>query len=96
MYFLWLQEHRKRLNSAIKIQAFVRSYLLRKHCKQNERDQFDSVFPKVIPEDCDIVISTLVAKLLFFYDESKDLSRLVSVKFMIIGEYKEFCGYNQY
>lgn len=70
------QEHRKRLNSTIKIQAYVRSYLTRKHCKQNEREEFDNIFPKVSADNADM-LCLLVSKILFFYDDKEDSSRLV-------------------
>lgn len=65
------------MNSTIKIQAYVRSYLIRKHCKDHERDLFDSMFSSASSDD-HILISTLVAKILFFYDDKQDFSRLVT------------------
>ncbi|KAG6450503.1 hypothetical protein O3G_MSEX006627 [Manduca sexta] len=82
------EEHRKRLNSTIKIQAYVRSYLTRKHCKQTERDLFDSLYQNV-SEDSQHVISKLVAKLLFFYDAQKDLPRLVSTSQLLLKQWKQ-------
>lgn len=73
---LLLQEHRKRLNSTIKIQAYVRSYLIRKHCKQNEREQFDAMFPRASTDE-QMSISDLIIKILFFYDHKQDTTRLV-------------------
>lgn len=73
-----MQEHRKRLHSTIKIQAYVRSYLTRKHFKQSERDEFDIIFPKANTEDL-VLISSLLTKILFFYDVKKDCSRLVII-----------------
>ncbi|KAJ0182387.1 hypothetical protein K1T71_001756 [Dendrolimus kikuchii] len=81
------EEHRKRLNSSIKIQAYVRSYLIRKHCKQNERNQFDSVFPKTSADD-QLMVSALMAKILFFYDAQKDLSRLVAISQLLLKNWK--------
>lgn len=70
------QEVRRRLMSTIKLQAYTRSYLTRKHCKQAERESFDRLFPKEDPRD-DNITCALVAKLLFFYDQKNDLNRLV-------------------
>lgn len=81
------EEHRRRLNSTIKIQAYVRSYLIRKHCKQNERDQFDNIFPKASAED-HLMLLGLVAKLLFFYDDQKDISRLVAISQLLLKQWK--------
>lgn len=72
----WFQEHRKRLNSTIQIQAFTRSYLTRKHCKQYEREDFDHHFSRMSSEDLE-QLSTLLAKLLFFYDDQNDVPRMV-------------------
>ncbi|XP_035440762.1 ubiquitin-protein ligase E3C [Spodoptera frugiperda] len=88
------EEHRKRLNSTIKIQAYVRSYLTRKHFKQYERDQFDSIFPRINPDDQQMMCG-LVAKILFFYDAQQDYSRLVSVSQLLLKQWKkvyQICG----
>ncbi|KAH9641748.1 hypothetical protein HF086_003874 [Spodoptera exigua] len=88
------EEHRKRLNSTIKIQAYVRSYLTRKHYKQYERDQFDSIFPRINPDDQQMMCA-LVAKILFFYDEQQDYSRLVAVSQLLLKQWKkvyQICG----
>lgn len=76
-FFFHLQEHRRRLNSTIKIQAYTRGYLTRKHCKQQERDEFDNIFPRSNKEDLH-VLSKLMAKMLLFFDNRKDFNRLVS------------------
>uniref|UniRef100_A0A1E1WF09 Ubiquitin-protein ligase E3C n=2 Tax=Pectinophora gossypiella TaxID=13191 RepID=A0A1E1WF09_PECGO len=82
------EEHRKRLNATIKIQAYVRSYLMRKRCKQNEREQFDNIFPRANSDDFS-VMSTLVAKILFFYDDKKDFPRLVSISQLLLKQWKK-------
>ncbi|XP_047041902.1 ubiquitin-protein ligase E3C [Helicoverpa zea] len=82
------EEHRKRLNSTVKIQAYVRSYLTRKHCKQTERDQFDSIFPRVNPDDQQMLCA-LVAKILFFYDDQQDYSRLVAISQLLLKQWKK-------
>ncbi|XP_013176947.1 PREDICTED: ubiquitin-protein ligase E3C [Papilio xuthus] len=82
------EEHRRRLNSTIKIQAFVRSYLIRKHCKEVEREQFDTIFPGANPEDQNLV-SLLVAKILFFYDDRKDFNRLVSISQLLLKQWQK-------
>ncbi|XP_073957792.1 ubiquitin-protein ligase E3C-like [Choristoneura fumiferana] len=82
------EEHRKRLNSTIKIQAYVRSYLTRKHCKQNEREEFDNIFPKVSADNADMLCA-LVSKILFFYDDKEDSSRLVSVSQLLLKQWRK-------
>ncbi|XP_063548482.1 ubiquitin-protein ligase E3C [Cydia strobilella] len=82
------EEHRRRLNSTIKIQAYVRSYLTRKHCKQSEREEFDNIFPKVNADDVDLLCA-LVVKILFFYDGKVDSSRLVSVSQLLLKQWRK-------
>ncbi|XP_004930075.1 ubiquitin-protein ligase E3C [Bombyx mori] len=82
------EEHRKRLNSVIKIQAYFRSYLTRKKCKQVERDQFDDMFPRINVED-QTTISALLAKIFFFYDDKADVSRLVSISQLLLKQWKK-------
>ncbi|XP_047531021.1 ubiquitin-protein ligase E3C [Vanessa atalanta] len=79
------EEHRKRLHSTIKIQAYVRSYLTRKHFKQNEREEFDCIFSKVNNDD-QTLITLLLAKILFFYDDKKDCARLVSISQLLLKQ----------
>ncbi|CAH2236380.1 jg10760 [Pararge aegeria aegeria] len=88
------EEHRKQLHSAIKIQAFVRSYLTRKHCKQIEREEFDNIFTKCDAENQSL-ITLLLAKILFFYDDKKDCARLVSISQVLLKQWKrvfQSCG----
>lgn len=54
----------------------MRSYLTRKHYKQNEREEFDVMFSKANIDDQSLTI-LLLAKILFFYDDEKDRARLV-------------------
>lgn len=51
---------------------------MRKQCKQEQRDQFDSLFARAEIAEQES-LSGLVAKLLFFYNETQDFSRLVSL-----------------
>ncbi|CAF4795444.1 unnamed protein product [Pieris macdunnoughi] len=81
------EEHRKRLNSTIKIQAYVRSYLTRKRCKQIERQSFDNLFSQVANLDQSMQ-SVLVAKLLFFYDHKIDSKRLVSMSQILLKQWQ--------
>ncbi|CAH0727473.1 unnamed protein product, partial [Brenthis ino] len=88
------EEHRKRLHSTIKIQAYVRSYLIRKQCKQSEREEFDSIFAKVKNND-QTLITLLLSKILFFFDDKKDCTRLVSVSQLLLKQWKRVlqrCG----
>lgn len=71
------------MHSTIKIQAYVRSYLIRKRCKQREREEFDGIFVKVNNDDQDL-ITVLLAKILFFYDDMKDGTRLVRIYKMFL------------
>ncbi|XP_052758997.1 ubiquitin-protein ligase E3C [Galleria mellonella] len=82
------EEHRKRLNSTIKIQAYIRSFLIRKHCKQDAREQFDKYFLGANPDD-QVLISSLVAKVLFFYDDKQDCQRLVSISQLLLKQWKK-------
>ncbi|KAL4716940.1 hypothetical protein ACJJTC_012751 [Scirpophaga incertulas] len=82
------EEHRRRLNSTIKIQAYVRSYLTRTHCKQIEREKFDELFPRASDDD-QILLSVLIAKILFFYDVQKDTSRLVSISQSLLKQWQK-------
>ncbi|KAJ2948122.1 hypothetical protein O0L34_g9921 [Tuta absoluta] len=83
------EEQRRRLNAVIKIQAYVRSYLTRKHCKQHEREQFDYAFRPAQTEYSDQALIPIVAKLLFFYDVDKDCSRLVSISQVLLKQWKK-------
>ncbi|CAH2050679.1 unnamed protein product, partial [Iphiclides podalirius] len=82
------EEHRRRLNSTIKIQAYVRSYLTRKHSKQYEREKFDYIFPKTNPDN-QVLVSSLVSKILFFYDEQKDYNRLISISQLLLKQWQK-------
>ncbi|XP_028158775.1 ubiquitin-protein ligase E3C [Ostrinia furnacalis] len=82
------EERRKREYSTVKIQAFVRSYLVRKHCKQHEREQFDALFPGAKAED-QTAMSALIVKILFFYDHREDTSRLISISQMLLKQWQK-------
>lgn len=67
------------MHSTIKIQAYVRGFLTRTQCKQNERQNFDNIYPKT--EDYnEVLLYTLLTKILFFYNEKKDINRLVRTR----------------
>lgn len=59
-----------RLKSSEILQSHIRSYLVRKHKKNEERCVFDQI------EDTG-TLSTLLGKFLFFYDASLDKERMV-------------------
>ncbi|CAG4954509.1 unnamed protein product [Colias eurytheme] len=82
------EEHRRRLISTIKIQAYVRSYLTRKHCKQHERHNFDNLFSQIVNDD-HAILSSLVAKILFFYDHKTDCNRLVSISQILLKQWQK-------
>lgn len=76
------QEMRRRYNSTILIQAFVRGYLTRQQCKKIQRAAFDETvqqnnFVGHAPDEQ--TLSLLIRRLLFFYSEEEDASRLVSL-----------------
>ncbi|CAG9135646.1 unnamed protein product [Plutella xylostella] len=81
------EEHRRRLNSTIKIQAYVRSYMTRKYYKQIEREKFDSEFPQEDTDD-DVFVSNLVARILYFYDDGQDVPRLISISQLLLKRWK--------
>ncbi|XP_968359.1 ubiquitin-protein ligase E3C [Tribolium castaneum] len=66
------QEQRLKLQSAQLLQSHIRSYLVRKHKKEEERAYYDNNFEN-------IPIQVLLSKLLFFYDPVKDNMRLYQI-----------------
>ncbi|GAB6029035.1 hypothetical protein CHUAL_004823 [Chamberlinius hualienensis] len=76
------EEFRKQVNSAIKIQGFVRRYLSVIKAKNNERAEFDSLkgpleLAATSKVDFELILEKLLHKFLFFYEKSKDSLRLV-------------------
>lgn len=66
-----------KLQSAEILQSHIRSYIVRKYKKQEERALFDTIENT---ENMHIVLS----KLLFFYNPHEDNSRLVSILLVCI------------
>lgn len=64
------QEQRLKLQSALLLQSHIRSFIVRKRKKQEERHLFDSLRN-------DTPINELLSKLLFFYNPKEDKIRLV-------------------
>ncbi|XP_066601185.1 ubiquitin-protein ligase E3C [Prorops nasuta] len=72
------EQQRKKQNAALKVQAHIRSYVVRKRtkaCKRFEYDEALNTFGRktLSPDE----IKSLLRKLLFFYDHTVDASRLV-------------------
>lgn len=59
-----------KLQSAEILQSHIRSYIVRKHVKQQERTLFDKI-------ETTESIYVVLSKLLFFYDPKEDNARLV-------------------
>ncbi|XP_023217636.1 ubiquitin-protein ligase E3C-like [Centruroides sculpturatus] len=74
---------RKKISAAIKIQAFVRGCLSRKHNKINERNQFDNTlqYYNVITSSSEKIkiIGKLLQKFIYFYTEECDSQRLACI-----------------
>nr|CAH7736321.1 unnamed protein product [Callosobruchus chinensis] len=64
------QEQRLKLQSAELLQSHIRSYLVRKHCKQEQRQHYDCI-------ENSASISTVLSRLLFFYHPSEDKDRML-------------------
>ncbi|KAJ9576987.1 hypothetical protein L9F63_006424 [Diploptera punctata] len=87
------EEQRRRYNSTILIQAFVRGFLTRQRYKKLERIAFD-----VRVQECnhsrqppdDKTLTELIQKLLFFYTEKEDASRLVWVSQQLLKQPEHF------
>lgn len=67
-----IQEQRLKLSSAERLQSYIRSYLARKHKKNEERILYDQI-------NGSANVNILLGKLLFFYDAQLDSSRYVSI-----------------
>lgn len=80
IFLLYLQELRRRYNSTILIQAFVRGYLTRQRHKKMQRMAFDETVQHgsyVCQTPDEQTLTLLIQRLLFFYSEEEDASRLV-------------------
>ncbi|KAL3283640.1 hypothetical protein HHI36_006779 [Cryptolaemus montrouzieri] len=64
------QENRLKLENAELLQSHVRSYLVRKHIKQKERNEFDNGQNSLTNHE-------MLSKLLFFYDPCQDNLRMM-------------------
>lgn len=74
------EELRRRYSSTILIQAFVRGYLTRQHYKKIQRAEFDQTVQhksSVGQAPDGQTLALLIQRLLFFYSEEEDASRLV-------------------
>lgn len=68
------QDQRMKLHSTEVLQSYIRSYLARKQKKQDERSLYDQT-------QSQSDVTTLLSKLLFFYDAQIDDNRFVSILF---------------
>lgn len=66
------QDQRLKLQSAELLQSHIRSYLVRKHKKCQERQFYDH-------NEHHMTLKEQLARFLFFYDSTKDKERFVSV-----------------
>ncbi|XP_044750713.1 ubiquitin-protein ligase E3C [Coccinella septempunctata] len=76
------QEYRLKLENAEILQSHVRSYLVRKTIKQNERTIFDN-------EQSKLTIQELLSKLLFFYDPDQDNIRMMEMCGLLLNNFNE-------
>lgn len=83
------EEERKRLNSAIRIQAYVRSFLVRTRYKQINRDEFDKLFSEQEVFNHVGVLKVLMRKLVFFYDETKDIIRMTELSQLLLRHWQQ-------
>ncbi|XP_069702572.1 ubiquitin-protein ligase E3C isoform X1 [Periplaneta americana] len=85
------EELRRRYNSTILIQAFVRGYLTRQHHKKLQRAAFDETVQQSnssgqTPDEHTLAV--LIQRLLFFYTEEKDAVRLVWISQLLLRQYE--------
>lgn len=83
-----LQENRRKLQCAIRIQAFIRSFLIRQRLKEQQRQEYDNLVrrlqnARIDATETNDLISILTTKLVFFYHPSKDVKRLVIYCFFL-------------
>lgn len=72
----YFQQQKLQIESAVKIQAVIRSFLARIRFKRAQRSLFDQTLQrKDIQFDKEIIL--LLRRLLYFYNTNIDLSRLV-------------------
>ncbi|XP_067007893.2 ubiquitin-protein ligase E3C [Anabrus simplex] len=81
---------RKQHHSTILIQSYVRSFLTRQHHKRLQRALFDETVQQaasqILDEDA---LAVLIRRLLFFYDEQIDSSRLVWLSQLLLRQHEK-------
>ncbi|CAB0034239.1 unnamed protein product [Trichogramma brassicae] len=84
------EQQRKKHNSTVKIQAFVRSFIVRQRIKKYQRCEFDQLQQAISsqPINSDKLLP-LVKKLIFFYEYKYDGNRLIWLLQNIIKLQKE-------
>lgn len=85
------EELRRRYSSTILIQAFVRGYLTRQHYKKIQRAEFDQTVQhksSVGQAPDGQTLALLIQRLLFFYSEEEDASRLVWISQLLLKQHE--------
>lgn len=70
-----LQEDRNRIRCATLLKATVKSYIIRRKLKDEQRKLFDTI---TSAQPSDDGLNQLITKIVFFYDPNEDLNRLVN------------------
>ncbi|XP_014207134.1 ubiquitin-protein ligase E3C [Copidosoma floridanum] len=84
------EQQRLKHNSAVKIQAGVRSFVLRQFVKRQERREFDELMQDITARKRGVDdLTPLVKKLLFFYNHKDDGTRLVSLLQLVLRLHKD-------
>ncbi|KAJ8961181.1 hypothetical protein NQ318_008862 [Aromia moschata] len=79
-------EQRIKLQSAELLQSHIRSYIVRKHKKEEERRIFDNM-------ENTGSLQILLSKLLFFYNSKDDKLRLFKISERLISQYNDILRY---
>uniref|UniRef100_A0A8D8U9V2 Ubiquitin-protein ligase E3C n=1 Tax=Cacopsylla melanoneura TaxID=428564 RepID=A0A8D8U9V2_9HEMI len=80
------EDNRRRFLCSIKIQSFVRSYLVRKRIKQKEREEFAQILSANKNSVTLDTLNILTRKLLFFYHPETDHNYLISVSKLLLDK----------
>lgn len=84
------EQERKRHDAAVKLQAVVRSFVVRQAFKRQERQEFDVAQQKVGTGKLGLnEIAPYLCKVLFFYDESHDSTRFIWLLQQLIKHHVE-------
>ncbi|XP_024942049.1 ubiquitin-protein ligase E3C [Cephus cinctus] len=90
------EQQRKKHNSAVKVQAHIRSFVTRQSIHKQERRKFDEMQQKFNSRHPDLPeLVPFIQRVLFFYDPAEDATRLLWVLQRFLKyqkEIKELCG----